>query len=392
MSYLINRNPSGRIICLHSLISYLYAKFKTEPFTLNDLKYDNQSKYNIHQKCPLLIKLPSIAFKICPYLENPLSNAKCYLTQSIQEDKQKSKSVSDTFNALEGMGFIKRVDKGGMITQAGIEFVSEKFESEKTLLRIKEGLLSYGPFVGFMYEISQKTKTINRPQIKLGYPVTNECIDFNGKKIVLSTGSQQDTITRTRSVLFIWAVTSGFLLPEGIEKPRDKNSWHIQMMPYVKSKKWVINKFDIEIPKELFAKKLLVKNPLSYNAMTKSTKALRERNQEEERRLTLKYEPIITNRRFALVYGLAKKSEINQKLNFEKYLKELKKYPNLFVVNAEDFERVMEIELDICSVCGIPYTRDKADLIPLTRLDLKELSTGAPLSLIKTLDQIISKI
>jgi len=392
MSYLINRNPSGRIICLHSLLIYLYAKFKAEPFTLSDLKYDSQSKFNVHQNCPLLVKLPSIGFKVCPYLENPLSNAKCYLTQSIQEDKQKSKSVSDAFNALEGMGFIRRVDKGGVITKTGIEFISEKFESPNTLKRLRAGLLSYGPFIGLIHEISEKSKTVNRSEIKLGYPVTNEKVDVNGKKITLSTGSQQDTITRTRSVLFIWASTSGFLLPDGVQKPVDEGLWHVQMMPYIKSKKWTINKFSIMIPKELFSKKILVKNPISYNTMTKSTKALRERNQEEERTITLKYEPIITNRRFALIYGLAKKSEKNQNLNIQNYLTELKKYPNLFVVNSNDFERVMEIELDICSVCGIPYKRNNFELTPLTLLDINELSVGAPASLIKILDQIIASV
>ena len=93
-----------------------------------------------------------------------------------------------------------------------------------------------------------------------------------------------------------------------------------------------------------------------------------------------------------MVYGLAKKSEKNQTLNFSGYLKELSKYPELFVVNQKDFERAMEIELGICSVCGIPFTRDKFDLTPLTLLDIKELSSGAPLYLIKILDQIIMKI
>jgi len=392
MSYLINRNPSGRIICLHSLLRYLYNKFKTEPFTLSDLKYDSQSKFNIHQTCPLLVKLPSISYKVCPYLENPLSDAKCYLTQSVQEDTQKSKSVSDAFNALEGMEFIRRVDKRGVITKEGIDFISDEFESENTLKRLQSGMLSYGPFVGLIHEISNKTRDIYRSEIELGYPITNEKVEVGGRKITLSTGSQQDTITRTRSVLFIWATTSGFLLPESIKEPSNTNVWHAEMLPYTESKKWTINKFNIRVPKMLFSKKLFVKNPLSYNAMTKSTKALRERNQEEERIITLKYEPIITNRRFALVYGLAKKSEKNQTLNFSGYLKELSKYPELFVVNQKDFERAMEIELSICSVCGIPFTRDKFDLTPLTLLDIKELSSGAPLSLIKILDQIIMKI
>ena len=63
MSFLINRNPSGRIICLHALLGYLYIKYGKNPFTLNGLKFDSKSKYNIHQTCTLLTKLPSILLK-----------------------------------------------------------------------------------------------------------------------------------------------------------------------------------------------------------------------------------------------------------------------------------------------------------------------------------------
>ena len=108
MAYLINRNPSGRLICLHAFSSYLANRFSTGKFRLNDLKYDATCSYSIHQTCKILVKLPAVNFPVCPYLDNPLSQAKCYLTQSIQEDKQKSKSVSDAFNALEGLGLIKR--------------------------------------------------------------------------------------------------------------------------------------------------------------------------------------------------------------------------------------------------------------------------------------------
>lgn len=60
MAYLINRNPCGRIICLHALLKYLYNKFKEESFTLTDMKFDKDSKFNIHGTCKLLTKLPSI--------------------------------------------------------------------------------------------------------------------------------------------------------------------------------------------------------------------------------------------------------------------------------------------------------------------------------------------
>tara|TARA_Y100000310_G_C20688483_1_gene820670 strand:- start:2579 stop:3754 length:1176 start_codon:yes stop_codon:yes gene_type:complete len=391
MSYLINRNPSGRIICLHTLLRYLYKRYGTNPFTLTGLKYDENAKENIHQVCPILTKHPSIPFKVCPFLENPLSAAKCYLTQSVQEDKQKSKSVSDAFNALEGMGFVKRLNKNGKITKEGIEFLSEPYESPNTLRRLRKALVGYGPFVGLLYELSSNQKT-GRSTVKLGYPVTNEKIVEKGRSVTLSTGSQQDTITRTRSVLFLWATTAGFVLPEGFPQPSDVNKWHVSMLNYVKSKKWTKNVFINKLPKDLFQKKLYVDQPLFYNAMTKSTKALRERNQEAERSITLKYEPIINNRRFAIVYSLAKKSDKDENLNFKKLIVELEKYPHLFVVNKNEFEEVMEKELGIANICGIPFIREKGILKPLTKINLDVLKTGALGSLISTLDNIISKI
>jgi len=392
MSYLINRNPSGRIICLHALLQYLHKRFGTNPFTLTGLKYDEDAKENIHQFCPNLVKYPSIPFKVCPFLENPLSTAKCYLTQSVQEDKQKSKSVSDAFNALEGLGFVERSNKKGKITKAGIEFISESYESPNTLTRLRKALLGYGPFIGLLHEISMNNDKISRSSVKLGYPVTNEKVVDAGRAITLSTGSQPDTITRTRSVLFIWASTAGFLLLEGIDEPTDSKTWHVSILDYIKSKKWTKNIFINKLPENLFDNKILVKQPLYYNAMTKSTKALRERKQESERSLTLRYEHIINNRRFAIVYALAKKSNQNANLDLSKFFLELKKFPDLFVVNENEFEEVMEKELEIANICGIPFKRNETILNPITKIDIGILKIGAPDSLITTLDEIIGKL
>lgn len=392
MSFLINRNPSGRIICLHALLRYLYQRFREKPFTLNDMKFDDKSRHSILQTCTLLVKLPSISNPVCPYLENPLSAAKCYLTQSIQEDTQKSKSVSDAFNTLEGLGFINRTDKGGVITKEGIAFILNDYTSSSTLNELKKGLLKYGPFVGLLYEISRsKYPTTKRSNVSLGYPVTDEKVMNGGQVVILSSGSQQDTITRTRSVMFIWAITGGFLLPEGTTKLKDKKKCHVEMLPYIKKKKWTINNFKV-IQNDIFKNKILVERPLSYNAMTKSTKALRERNQEDVRSLTLKFEPIIKNRRFAIIYSLAKKSEKNGNLNYRKLIQELIKYPELFVVDKKAFDKVMDRELKIANVAGIPFERKGDLLIPMTNLNIIHLKLGAPNPLIKTLDQILEKI
>jgi len=77
MAYLINRNPSGRLICLHALTSYLANRFASGKFRLNDLKYDATCSYNIHQTCKLLVKLQAVNFPVCPYLRIPVKSATC---------------------------------------------------------------------------------------------------------------------------------------------------------------------------------------------------------------------------------------------------------------------------------------------------------------------------
>lgn len=391
MTYLINRNPSGRIICLHALLKYLYDKFRTENFTLKDMKYDANSEKNIHQSCTLLEKPPSLPFKICPYLENPLSPAKCYLTQSIQKDTQKSKSVSDAFNALEGLGFVERTANGGKITDNGKKFVSVDYYEDSAFEIIKSGMLSYGPFIGLLNEFTHVRGIVKRSEIKLGYPVTRESVKHNGKTTPLSTGSQPDTITRTRSVLLIWAITGGFAIPEDFEPPEKNNQWHVEMLPYIKGKKW-LKKSKVQIDKNFFDTKKFVDNPLNYLSMTKSTKALRERNQDTIRTQSLKFEEIIKNRRFAIVYLLALASDNNKNINFSKSINEMMKYPDLFIIDEKVFDKIMYIEADIAPVSGIPFTDKNGIYSPLTKININELKKGAPDSLIKTIDEIYKRV
>jgi len=130
MAVLINRNPSGRLICLHALTRTLDKKFAAEDFTINDLKYDEELSVNITDFCELLTKISSVKDPVCPYLDNPLSKAKCYLTQSKQYDTQKSKSASDAMNALDGLGLVSRGKRNSKLTIEGKSFANNDFSSE----------------------------------------------------------------------------------------------------------------------------------------------------------------------------------------------------------------------------------------------------------------------
>lgn len=394
MAYLINRNPSGRLICLHALSGYLANRFSTKKFKLNDLKYDAESAYNIHQTCKLLIKLPAVNYSVCPYLDNPLSQAKCYLTQSLQEDKQKSKSASDAFNALEGLGLINRDGKLGYLTSNGLEFVKNDYFHPDTLKLIQKAVMSYGPFWALLFLCNQnkdQNGIISREQVRIGYPETLETLVKNGRNISLSTGSQDDTVTRTRSLLFTWGVTAGFLLPTNFQKPKEPLNWHVALLPFITRDKWTAHSYKVFIGNSLFDGKPYVSRPLGYNAMTKSTKALRERYQEDQRGATLEFEGIIKNRRFGISYLLALASEQGCGLVFDDLVKEMVLYEGLFVIDKQTFLEVMRSELAIAFATGIPFYENKRVLFPLTRVNIGELMLGAPKEVINTVQEISKK-
>ena len=76
----------------------------------------------------------------------------------------------------------------------------------------------------------------------------------------------------------------------------------------------------------------------------------------------------------------------------EKFTEYMKKYPDLFVVDENEFEVVMEKELEIANICGIPFTREGKILTPITKIDIEVLKVGAPDSLITTLNEVIGKL
>ncbi|PQJ32401.1 hypothetical protein BST92_10900 [Nonlabens arenilitoris] len=76
---------------------------------------------------------------------------------------------------------------------------------------------------------------------------------------------------------------------------------------YTLAKKRNLRKYKItNFPDYLFNGNHIVTKPLDYNNLTKNTGALRENNQAKIRELTLKVEPKIKNRRYAIIYALNK--------------------------------------------------------------------------------------
>ena len=137
MSSLVNRVPTGRIISLHAELRYLYWRFKEQEFTLQEMKLDPLLEKTQLDFFPLAVTHSEYGRyngKYDPYLDNPLDQSGFHLTQSTIRDSQKSKSVSECFSALEGLGWIKRSANGkGVITKSGIVIANLDYFSSSFL-------------------------------------------------------------------------------------------------------------------------------------------------------------------------------------------------------------------------------------------------------------------
>ena len=394
MVAIINRTPTGRLISLHSELRYLYQRFRNTSFDLKGMKYDSTAKLNPLMFFPLA-KKNKIAGIYDPYLQNPLSPAKFHLTQSVQYDSQKSKSTSECLNALEALGWVERVGNLARITECGVKIASIQFESEEFFKMARESVLNYGIFVGFLYKCLKNkldNGIVNKNKINLGYTDTRENLIEKNKRIPLSTGSQKDTIIRTRSTLFAWAITTGFALPSKFKELPNLQKWHIEVAEEINKKHWGWSKLKLFIPTDLFEHKIIVQRPLSYRWMTKSTKSLRERGQDHIRSASLQAEESVKNWRFAIVYSLGLAAKLRMKLDYSKFVDLLSEHPQIFLASNDNFKSVMNMEKDIGIVAGIPFYEENEIMQPLTEINLDHLKIGAPPSLVSLLDVLVSEV
>jgi hypothetical protein len=400
MSALINRVPTGRIVSLHTELRYLQWRFGRSPFSLQEMKLDSSLQKTQIDFFPLAVAHPTHGRyngKYDPYLENPLDRSGFHLTQSVERDSQKSKSASECFTALEGLGWIERLEDGrGKITDLGQKVANLDYADDSLYRLLQESLLGYGPFVGFILQCIEKQHAgvVKRSDIVIGYPDTHETLLMpDGTRVPISAGSQSDSLTRTRSTLAAWAMTAGFIWPASEPLPKDK--WHTAALELLKAKHWPWSKFRVMAPDDLFTreKKLRVTHPLSYRWMTKNTRALRERGQAAIRSATMSIETKIKNRRFAIVYALAVASDSQKALDLSLLIEHLKRYPELFVIDDADFARVMNSEIGIATSAGMVFSVSGINrLHPLVLCDVENLSGGAPDQLLSFLSKIVPDI
>jgi hypothetical protein len=390
MAYLLNRNSSARFECLLALVKFIYVKFGSSNFfKIKDVKF-NREEQNIHDFCSLLVDSP-IGTKYCIYKQNPLDEAGCALTNGINEDTTKSKEVSNTINALHALGFVTRNGRNIKITSLGIEFAKAKYGTSEMQEIIRKSILNYGPIIGIISQIKQienSKKEFNSKDIEVGYPNTSEIIKYKNHIVELSSGSQHDSNTRTRSCLLTWLTTGGIIRPKDLPQLEVNEYAHskyrdILNQPHRVDHVYVVVE-DID-----FTKKIVTQNPLDYSNLTKMTTALRENNQAVVREATIKYETKIKNRRFAIIYFLNEAFNDNSLVSFDNLLSFFCLHEDLFLISDQKLSLIFQKEIGICNMAGIPFDFIEKEgsifMKPLTGINMEELSTNVPLNLLETL-------
>ena len=390
MSYLINRSPTARLKCLHNIMKLAIGKYTlTDTFNLSDLKY-NADEINIHQFCDLLVKDSSLNIKYCPYLENPLSEAGCNLTNGILLDSTKQKEISNTVNSLDALGLLKRTERSIKITDLGLKFAQTKYESAEMHDIIKKAVLNYGLCVGVLHQIKELDKQVfSTNEIYVGYPVTNETYQQNNQNVIISSGSQPDANTRTRSSILAWLTAAGFIIPNQYYSEKlNPKTLHIETLKYNLSKSRNLHLYNVlNLPDDIFSNNFVVSNPFDYDNFTKLTGALRENGQKASREITMQFESTIKNRRLAIVYLLNKAYLHKNKIDFKQLKTFLINKPEFFVINKGDFERVLQVELQFANNCGIPFIIHPNLIIePVVSLNQTTICKNAPENVIEYLN------
>lgn len=391
MAFLINRTAAARIECLHALAQLIKSKYGRTEFALKDVKFDRDSK-NIHQYCTLL-KNSDLMGAYCRFKDNPLDDAGCSITNGVNSDTTKSKEVSNTINAMHALGFVERKGRSIRLTADGEIFASTDYNTAEMGELIKHAVLNYGPINGILTYLAEQYKKgdqFNVKELTVGYPSPSEYAEHKGKIVEISNGSKTDSNTRTKSCLLAWLTTAGYIRPARL-KPDPTYLPHLAYRSYINSAQRNEQLYEIvELPEIIETRR-----PLDYDNLTKLNTGLRERGMATVREATLSYESIIKNRRFAIIYLLNKAFEEHKMLPFRLLFELFKAHPDTFIVSENGLIEIIEEEIEIAYMAGIPYAKvfdprnsDEIFLKPIQGINMKEASVGAPESLIKILENV----
>ena len=397
MALLLNRKYGSRLECLYYILKSSYKKYGTKkPFGLSDLKFDEEDEFNVHHYCKLTKDV--LGMSCCPFLNNPLDSSKCYATQSLESDSTKSKAVSDIGGSLEALGFIRRIGRRSyLITEMGEKWVKVSFTDIEWLNIAKEAVLSYGVVVGFLALIKGQPDIVNTSSIYVGYPQTEEIvayIDEAGEKhfVSISTGSEKDSVTRTKSRIIAWCISVGLIEPVGVECDETAALPHLRYRKFLNQKELIVRKFKkTEAYDKVFENKFEVSNPLAYSRLHKSVEAMRENGGEILRLATMKCKNKILNRRFVFTYVLNEFSKANKKLRFESLVEEMQKKSDYIFTEGNEPMSIMSTECQIADLTGLPFVDHNGMLETLTTINKSVLCEDAPREIIGIAEEIIKR-
>lgn len=398
MAFLVNRVPASRFECLHSIVKMLYSNYGvTKSFAISDVKYDPDID-NVKNYCSRLLFFGD-EFSYCPYLDNPLDPKGCNLTNGKAQDADstKSKEVSNTVNALHALGFIKRTGRVLRVTSFGKKFAEAVYGTQEMHDIIHSSVLNYGPVVGVLAQIlqlCQNNKTFSSRDIYVGYPNTEEYISYSGRMIKISSGSQADSNTRTKSCIISWLTTAGYIRPLNWKELKSNEYPHYAYREQLNSGHRGEIQYVLVEALNFDSLRHITRCPLDYVNMTKLTAALRENDIADVRKVTMANEYKIQNRRFAICYYLNHAFEYNSLLSIQKLKELFLKYPNEFIVSTSNLDEVIASELDIANMTGIPFVFENKGtnlfIRPLTGLNVEEMSSATKTDIKIKIEQILS--
>lgn len=253
------------------------------------------------------------------------------------------------------------------------------------MILLRKAVLSYGPLVGFLSKLKDKTDIFSYSGIYLGYPKTEENVQYtdeNGltKMIHLSTDSQKDSNTRTVSKIIAWCVCTGILYPQ-TQSGTDLNETlpHLKYRDFINQERLTVRRFEkSETVKHLFDTKFLVNNPLSFSRLHKNVGSIRENGSEDLRNATLENITKILNRRYVFIKVLNYCSKNNISLDFGKLVDTMEKKSDSFFSAGNKAFDIMASECEIADIAGIPFNEtDNGLLVPLTMINEEVLEEDA---------------
>lgn len=387
MAYLVNRNPGARFQCLHSICKFINSEFgRSTSFKLSDIKFGAR-RSNIHSFCNYLAIKPNLGIQHCRY-KAALDQSGCSLTNSVNVDSTKSKEVSNTVNCLHGLGLVTRDSAGYVkLTKLGEDFAKTDFLSENLHPILVKAVLNYGPMIGLLGQIIQKNSSeFDTSELTVGYPVTEEKIIYKGRRVTISSGSEQDSNTRTRSCLIAWGISAGFFKPVNLPMYKATRA-HISSEAYILSETRNQRKYEVLKLPNLTQVDFLTQRTLDYINLTKSSKALRENNQAEVREATMQSSSIIRNRRFAILHLLNYFYHKRKSISLDSIIAFLEASPELYVLNSSELKRVISIEIEIANSAGIILGVHGHMYSPQSGINVEELNSSAPISVLNDIEK-----